>query len=72
MANHPVYCRQFQDTLAGGQEPKYSGEPISLNLKDVDLKDFFRLIRNQLNIIVDPNVAGNVWYDAAVRRADIA
>src|SRR5207245_8542307 len=24
--------------------PKYTGEPISVNLKDVDLKDFFRLI----------------------------
>ena len=23
---------------------KYTGEPISVNLKDVDLKDFFRLI----------------------------
>ena len=28
-----------------GQGPKrYTGEPISVNLKDVDLKDFFRLI----------------------------
>ena len=26
------------------QKPAYTGEPISLNLKDVDLKDFFRLI----------------------------
>ena len=26
------------------EQPKYTGEPISLNLKDVDLKDFFRLI----------------------------
>jgi type IV pilus assembly protein PilQ len=50
---------------AGGAEeaqPKYTGEPISLNLKDVDLKDFFRLIHeiSGLNIIVDPNVTGNV------------
>ena len=47
-----------------GQEskPVYSGEPISLNLKDVDLKDFFRLIHeiSGLNIIIDPNVAGSV------------
>ena len=52
-----------QGQPAGGQEqPKYSGEPISLNLKDVDLKDFFRLIHeiSGLNIIVDPNVTGNV------------
>jgi len=47
---------------AGEEKPKYTGEPISLNLKDVDLKDFFRLIHeiSGLNIIVDPNVAGNV------------
>ncbi|HZP03033.1 MAG TPA: type IV pilus secretin PilQ [Terriglobia bacterium] len=43
-------------------EAKYTGEPISLNLKDVDLKDFFRLIHeiSGLNIIVDPNVSGSV------------
>ncbi len=44
------------------QNPQYTGEPISLNLKDVDLKDFFRLIHeiSGLNIIVDPNVSGSV------------
>jgi type IV pilus assembly protein PilQ len=43
-------------------KPLYTGEPISLNLKDVDLKDFFRLIHeiSGLNIIIDPNVSGNV------------
>jgi type IV pilus secretin PilQ/predicted competence protein len=42
--------------------PKYTGEPISVNLKDVDLKDFFRLIHeiSGLNIVLDPNVHGNV------------
>jgi type IV pilus assembly protein PilQ len=42
--------------------PRYTGEPISLNLKEVDLKDFFRLIHeiSGLNIIIDPNVGGNV------------
>jgi type IV pilus assembly protein PilQ len=42
--------------------PQYTGEPISLNLKDVDLKDFFRLIHeiSGLNIIIDPNVTGTV------------
>lgn len=44
------------------EQPKYTGEPISLNLKDVDVKDFFRLIHeiSGLNIIVDPNVTGSV------------
>ena len=44
------------------ETPQYTGEPISLNLKDVDLKDFFRLIHeiSGLNIIIDPNVTGSV------------
>ena len=43
-------------------KPVYTGEPISLNLKDVDLKDFFRLIHeiSGLNIIIDPDVSGEV------------
>lgn len=43
-------------------KPAYTGEPISLNLKDVDLKDFFRLIHeiSGLNIIIDPDVSGAV------------
>lgn len=43
-------------------KPKYTGEPISLNLKNVDLKDFFRLIHeiSGLNILVDPDVNGTV------------
>lgn len=54
---------QFQPPVGGEEEgPKYSGEPISVNLKNVDLKDFFRLIHeiSGLNIVVDPNVSGSV------------
>jgi type IV pilus assembly protein PilQ len=42
--------------------PKYTGEPISVNLKDVDLKDFFRLIHeiSGLNVVLDPNVTGTL------------
>ncbi len=42
--------------------PKYTGEPISVNLKDVDLKDFFRLIHeiSGLNVVLDPNVQGKL------------
>jgi len=58
----------YQGTAAPGLEPpgddkpSYTGELISLNLKDVDLKDFFRLIHeiSGLNILVDPNVTGSV------------
>ena len=43
-------------------EKKYTGDPISVNLKDVDLKDFFRLIHeiSGLNVVLDPSVRGNV------------
>jgi len=41
---------------------KYTGEPISVNLKDVDLKDFFRLIHeiSGLNVVLDPMIHGNL------------
>src|ERR1017187_3107007 len=49
-----------QQPAASG--PKYTGEPISVNLKDVDLKDFFRLIHeiSGLNVVLDPNVHGSL------------
>lgn len=42
--------------------PRYTGEPISVNLKNVDLQDFFRLIHeiSGLNVVVDPNVKGTL------------
>jgi type IV pilus assembly protein PilQ len=55
-----------QKSQAGQQPastgPKYTGEPISVNLKDVDLKDFFRLIHeiSGLNVVLDPNVHGTL------------
>ncbi|MGH9701950.1 MAG: AMIN domain-containing protein, partial [Candidatus Acidiferrales bacterium] len=49
---------------SSGVQPtgKYSGEPISVNLKDVDLRDFFRLIHeiSGLNVVLDPNIKGNL------------
>ena len=47
---------------APAARPKYTGEPISVNLKDVDLKDFFRLIHeiSGLNVVLDPNVHGTL------------
>jgi type IV pilus assembly protein PilQ len=55
-------------TLANSQVPaatsnaRYTGEPISVNLKDVDLKDFFRLIHeiSGLNVVLDPAVKGSL------------
>ncbi len=55
-----------QQALVGKQGvaagPKYTGEPISVNLKDVDLKDFFRLIHeiSGLNVVLDPTVHGTL------------
>jgi type IV pilus assembly protein PilQ len=51
------------DTQVGpGMATRYSGEPISVNLKDVDLRDFFRLIHevSGLNVVVDPAVKGSL------------
>src|SRR5437868_2113770 len=52
---------QSQQSPAG-TGAKYTGEPISVNLKDVDLKDFFRLIHeiSGLNVVLDPNVHGSL------------
>src|SRR5262245_47871354 len=42
--------------------PQYQGELISIDIKDYDLKDFFRLISeiSGLNVVLDPNVSGTV------------
>ena len=52
--------RAAQAPAPAGQ--RYTGEPISVNLKDVDLKDFFRLVHeiSGLNIVLDPNVKGSL------------
>jgi type IV pilus assembly protein PilQ len=41
---------------------RFTGEPISVNLKDVDLRDFFRLVHeiSGLNVVLDPKVAGTL------------
>jgi type IV pilus assembly protein PilQ len=42
--------------------PQYSGELVSLDLRDVNIKDFFALISelSGLNVVLDPNVSGTV------------
>jgi type IV pilus assembly protein PilQ len=64
----PLAPRAPQTSQAAAQQPaaasaaKYTGEPISVNLKDVDLKDFFRLIHeiSGLNVVLDPAVKGSL------------
>jgi len=54
--------KKQMETKSASSGPKYTGEPISVNLKDVDLKDFFRLIHeiSGLNVVLDPNVHGSL------------
>jgi type IV pilus secretin PilQ/predicted competence protein len=53
---------QLEQTKPAATGSRYTGEPISVNLKDVDLKDFFRLIHeiSGLNVVLDPQVHGNL------------
>jgi type IV pilus assembly protein PilQ len=53
---------QMQQKAPAVSGAKYTGEPISVNLKDVDLKDFFRLIHeiSGLNVVLDPMVHGTL------------
>ncbi|HUJ32609.1 MAG TPA: type IV pilus secretin PilQ [Candidatus Acidoferrum sp.] len=54
--------RQAEAQAPAPAASRYSGEPISVNLKDVDLRDFFRLIHeiSGLNVVLDPNVKGTL------------
>lgn len=58
-ASQPVVA---QPVAAAAAVKGYTGEAISVNLKDVDLKDFFRLIHeiSGLNVVLDPAVRGSV------------
>jgi len=44
---------------------RYAGAPLNLDLKDLDIKDFFRLIHeiSGLNVVLDPSVKGIVTID---------
>ena len=66
-ASSPVPASERTGSTAAAQAAskapqKFSGEPISVNLKDVDLHDFFRLIHeiSGLNVVVDPSVRGTL------------
>jgi len=57
-----LMAQQLMPAASSAPMQTFTGEPISLNLKDVDLKDFFRLMHevSGLNVVLDPNVAGVV------------
>ncbi len=51
-----------QQTTGNCTTGRYTGEPFGMNFKDLDLKDFFRLIHeiSGLNVVLDPSVKGSV------------
>lgn len=55
----------FKEKTISGGGAKYTGEPISMSLKDADIKDVLRVFHDisKLNIVVHPNVSGKVTVD---------
>jgi type IV pilus assembly protein PilQ len=62
LAASSAQAQQAPASSAPTAPGKYTGEPISVNLKDVDLRDFFRLIHeiSGLNVVLDPAVKGTL------------
>ncbi len=52
----------YEARTLGAGEKQYTGEPITLNLKDADVKDTLQRFSEltQLNIVLDPDVRGTV------------
>ena len=53
---------QFPALALEPEPPRYTGEPISLSLKDADLRDVIKTfaVLTDINIVVDPTVRGKV------------
>jgi type IV pilus assembly protein PilQ len=53
---------EFVTTEVSTEEQQFTGEPITLTLKDADIKDVLRTFSalTQLNIVLDPSVSGSV------------
>jgi type IV pilus assembly protein PilQ len=58
----PEPNQTYQPRAIAESPSQFTGEPLSLDLKDADIKDVFRTISQltQLNIVVDPEVKGTV------------
>ncbi len=52
----------YKTLILGGSEPRFVGEPISLDLKDADLRDVLKTFAKleKLNLAIDPEVRGSV------------
>jgi type IV pilus assembly protein PilQ len=53
---------EYETTEVATEEQQFTGEPITLTLKDADIKDVLRTFSalTQLNIVLDPSVGGSV------------
>jgi len=58
----PVESMAGSITEVESQERRFTGEPLSLELKDADVKDVLKTFANitGLNIVIDPDVSGSV------------
>jgi type IV pilus assembly protein PilQ len=59
---HLIAGGKFRPRAISDTGPRYTGKRISLNFKDADLKDVFRLFHEitGYNIVLDPAVAGSL------------
>ena len=55
-------ANSYESRSLGGGERQYTGEPLTLNLKDADIKDTLQKFSEltNLNIVLDPDVRGTV------------
>ncbi len=61
-AANPAAGSAYRSRTISETQTQFTGEPISLDLKDADIKDVFRTISQLtgLNIVIDPEVRGTV------------
>jgi type IV pilus assembly protein PilQ len=58
----PIPAPAYTTVVVDSHEAKYTGQPISLSLKDADIRDVLKTFATLtgLNIVVDPSVKGSV------------
>ncbi len=57
-----VTAKSFEANLVAGDQVQYTGEPISVDFKDADLKEVFRFFSDisGLNFVLDKTVGGKI------------
>jgi type IV pilus assembly protein PilQ len=61
-STQPAPANTTQQQIAGAQEKKYSGHPITMDFQGVDLRSVLRTFAeiSGLNMVIDPDVQGTV------------